>query len=113
MCVHTFTPAKSRTPMTIPRNSLQAVLERQARDPAEVVQVTPSQAEIEADAPRSPRFHRPSREGRRLIAGHFDPKVAKQLKLLAAEEETTVQGLLEEALELLFVKKGRGTIKRV
>jgi hypothetical protein len=27
------------------------------------------------------------------------------LKLLAAEEETTVQALLEEALDLLFVKK--------
>ena len=68
--------------------------------------------EAEANVPSSPKFHRPSREGRRLIAGHFNPKVAKQLKLLAAEEETTVQNLLEEALELLFVKKGRGTIKR-
>ena len=64
-------------------------------------------------APSSPKFHRPSREGRRLIAGHFDPKVAKQLKLLAAEEETTVQALLEEALDLLFVKKGKGAITHV
>jgi len=32
------------------------------------------------------------------------------MKLLAAEEETTVQALLEEALDLLFVKKGRGKI---
>jgi hypothetical protein len=37
--------------------------------------------------------------------------VAKQLKLLAAEEDTTVQALLEEALNLLFIKKGRGAIK--
>jgi hypothetical protein len=99
--------------MPTPRNSLQAVLERQARSPAEVVPTTPSQAEAEARAPSSPRFHRPSREGRRLIAGHFDPKVAKQLKLLAAEEETTVQALLEEALDLLFLKKGKGAITRV
>jgi hypothetical protein len=94
--------------MPTPRNSLQAVLERQARGPVERVPSTPNQA----NAPSSPKFHRPSREGRRLIAGHFDPKVAKQLKLLAAEEETTVQSLLEEALDLLFVKKGRGAIKR-
>lgn len=72
----------------------------------------PSQAGVGADARSAPKFHRPSREGRRLIAGHFDPKVAKQLKLLAAEEETTVQHLLEEALNLLFVKKGKGTVKR-
>jgi hypothetical protein len=45
-----------------------------------------------------------------LVAGHFEPKVAKQLKLLAAEEETTIQALLEEALDLLFIKKGQGKI---
>jgi hypothetical protein len=30
--------------------------------------------------------------------------------MLAAEEDTTVQALLEEAIDLLFVKKGRGKI---
>jgi hypothetical protein len=96
--------------MPNPRNSLQAVLERQARSKPEVVGTTSDVREAKIDAPR--KFHRPSREGRRLIAGHFDPKVAKQLKLLAAEEETTIQSLLEEAIDLLFVKKGKGTIKR-
>jgi hypothetical protein len=99
--------------MPTPRNSLQAVLEQQARGRAEVVPSTSSQAEAELRALGAPKFHRPSREGRRLIAGHFDPKVAKQLKLLAAEEETTVQALLEEALDLLFLKKGKGAIARV
>jgi hypothetical protein len=99
------------TAMPTPRNSLQAVLERQARSSTEAVPTTPGHAEAEVRAP--PKFHRPSREGRRLIAGHFDPKVAKQLKLLAAEEETTVQALLEEALDLLFLKKGKGAITRV
>jgi hypothetical protein len=55
---------------------------------------------------------RPSREGKRLIAGHFDPKVAKHLRILAAEEDTSIQALLEEALDLLFVKKGRGPVVR-
>jgi len=32
------------------------------------------------------------------------------MKMLAAEEDTTTQALLEEALDLLFVKKGRGKI---
>jgi len=100
---------KLKAVMATPRNSLQAVLERQARGPAEVAPATPTRAD-EAHTPSSPKFHRPSREGRRLIAGHFDPKVAKQLKLLAAEEETTVQALLEEALDLLFVKKGKTAI---
>lgn len=52
-----------------------------------------------------------SRSNTRLIAGHFDPVIAKQLRMLAAEEETTVQQLLAEALDLLFVKKGKAQIE--
>jgi hypothetical protein len=92
------------------RNSLQAVLDRQAQTaPPSAAEAKPTRA----GDPGGTKFFRPSREGRRLIAGHFDPKVAKQLKLLAAEEDTTVQALLEEALELLFLKKGQGTIRNV
>lgn len=90
-------------------SSLQAVLDRQK-------QAAPPPAAEAVRARRSnsaPSSVRPSREGRRLIAGHFDPQVAKQLRLLAAEEDTTVQALLEEALNLLFVKKGQGTISSV
>jgi hypothetical protein len=32
------------------------------------------------------------------------------MKMLAAEEDTTTQALLEEAIDLLFLKKGRGKI---
>lgn len=106
------------------RSSLQAVLERQARsEPAPSSEPIPETSpplaaktvrreHVASAVAESAKFHRPSREGRRLIAGHFDPRVAKQLKVLAAEEDTTVQSLLEEALNLLFVKKGKDTIKR-
>lgn len=94
-----------------PRNALQAVLDRQAAVPAAEEPVAPpKKAPVKAEA-KPEKFFRPSREGRKLIAGHFPPKTAKQLKILAAEEDTTVQALLEEALELLFVKKGRGAIR--
>ena len=43
---------------------------------------------------------------RRHVGGYFSPAVAKQLRLLASEEETTVQELLTEALALLFAKRG-------
>ncbi len=95
-----------------PRNSLQAVLDRQAATPATEEPVAPPKKPAPAKTePKTEKFFRPSREGRKLIAGHFPPKTAKQLKILAAEEDTTVQALLEEALELLFVKKGRGAIR--
>jgi hypothetical protein len=57
---------------------------------------------------------RPSagRQGTKLIGGHFAPEVSTQLRILAAEEGTTVQSLLAEALEDLFVKKGKGRVTR-
>jgi hypothetical protein len=40
-----------------------------------------------------------------VVAGHFPPEVQTQLKIMAAEERTTVQALLGEALDLLFAKR--------
>lgn len=98
--------------MTARKNSLQAVLERQAKTEPPAPTITASTPDLVPSSDKPTKFHRPSREGRKLVAGHFDPKVAKQLKLIAAEDDTTVQALLEEALNLLFVKKGRGVVAR-
>lgn len=96
-------------------NSLQAVLERQAQElpetPAAPSSAPPARKRAEKQESNAEKIQRASREGKRLIAGHFRPELAKQLKLLAAEEETTIQALLEEALGLLLVKKGRKGIK--
>ena len=91
------------------RNSLQAVLDRQSQETPQPQQ--PDQAQPDTGHTKSASA-RPSREGKRLVAGHFDPAVAKQLKMLAVEEDKSVQALLEEALDLLFVKKGKGHIGR-
>ncbi len=50
------------------------------------------------------------RQGKQLIGGHFPPSVAKQLGMIAVEEGTTRQALLEEALNLLFAAKGKKLI---
>jgi hypothetical protein len=98
------------------KSSLQAVLDRQAAHVPPPQPARPARTHRREPAPvdEGPRESatRPSREGKRLIAGHFDPKVAKHLRILAAEEDTSIQALLEEALDLLFVKKGRGPIVR-
>ena len=49
----------------------------------------------------------PSREGKRQIGVHVDPAVKHALVLLAAEEGSTVQSLMEEALTLLFAAHGK------
>jgi hypothetical protein len=48
----------------------------------------------------------PSRQGKKAIAGHFEPAVSKQLKQLALSQDKTVQTLLAEALNDLFDKYG-------
>lgn len=46
----------------------------------------------------------PSRQGKKAITGFFDPVVSRQLKQLALDEDKTVQSLLSEALNDLFIK---------
>lgn len=50
---------------------------------------------------------RADRADKKLIAAHFNRDTARLLKVLAAEEETTVAHLLAEALEMLFRKYHR------
>jgi len=52
----------------------------------------------------------PSRQGKKGVTGYFFPEVQRQLKAIAFEEDTTIQKLLNEALNDLFVKKGKSPI---
>lgn len=52
----------------------------------------------------------PSRQGKKAITGFFDHAVARQLKQIALDEETTGQALLAEALNDLFKKYKRKPI---
>lgn len=53
------------------------------------------------------RHFRPGGEGKQNITGYFPPEVKKHLRLLAADQGTTIQNLLAEALNDLFAKKGK------
>ena len=50
----------------------------------------------------SPSAKPPSRRGKKGVLFHVDPEIAKRLKLLAVEQETTIEALGVEALGLLF-----------
>ena len=52
----------------------------------------------------------PSRRGKKAITGHFDPIVSKQLRQIALDQDSTVQALLAEALNDLFIKYGHSAI---
>ncbi|MDE0683963.1 MAG: hypothetical protein OXI63_13685 [Candidatus Poribacteria bacterium] len=61
------------------------------------------QASVDVETtPRPTAMVPPSRQGKKMISGHFDKDVHRQLKMLALEKETSIQALLSQALNALF-----------
>lgn len=60
--------------------------------------------------PVVPKIHKqilpipPSRLGKKAVTGFFDPAVSKQFKRLALDKDLTVQALLAEAINDVFIK---------
>lgn len=99
-------------------NSLQAILDRASSPDAAAPAAAPAAEEGEGPKPGPKRRGRaaaarasnrstvtPARAGTKMIGGHFPPEVSTRLRLLAVEEDTTVQALLEEAINDLLTKK--------
>ncbi len=67
-------------------------------------------ATIPARSETAPKSVAPSRSGRVLIGGHFAPEVQTALKIIAAEERTTMQALLAEGINTVFAKRRKPEI---
>ena len=52
----------------------------------------------------------PSRRGKRHISGYFEPEVLRQVKIICAEEDKTVNQVLADALNAHFVNLGKPPI---
>lgn len=90
-------------------NPLAAALARADEPKAE--QQAPAVAATPTSAPtQDAKSGRKDRANTVLIGGHFAPEVKQALRMLAAEENTTSQALIGEALNMLFVKKGKGKV---
>lgn len=67
--------------------------------------------ETTAEPPPTPTASpQPGRAGTKAITAHFPPDVRQQLKALGVERDETVQNLIAEALNDLFVKYGKPEI---
>jgi len=86
-------------------NPLTQGLEKQAS-----ARVSPSTLPAETVPKVGPRS---SRFGRVLVGGHFAPEVQTALKVIAAEERTTVQALLAEGINTVFAKRHKPEIAAV
>lgn len=90
-----------------PENKFAAALSRPktttaAEQPVEVSEKTPT----------SNSSIRPSRRGTKHIGGYFDPAVSKQLRKIALDEDTSVQALVAEAIDMLFQARRKPTIAK-
>lgn len=63
----------------------------------------------EASEPAS-RHARPSRKSTKHVGGYFDPAVSKQLREIALAEDSSVQALLAEGIDMIFQSRRKPTI---
>jgi len=91
------------------KNTLQAALNH-LPDAAEEEGKTATAPKRPAEQPAKKLATTPKPPSRRdtvQVAAHLPPTYAKQLRLIAAANDTTNQALIQEALDLLFLKKGK------
>lgn len=74
------------------------------------VEETPVVPKISVEEPQNDEKVPPSRRGKRHISGYFDAEVYRQVKIICAEDEKTVQQVLGEALNALFINRGKPPI---
>ncbi len=58
-----------------------------------------------AESPPTPRAT--NRQGKKAVSAYFSPDVSRGLNMLAAEQGTTLQALLGEAIDLLMRQHGK------
>ncbi len=67
--------------------------------------------ETASDAQKFASVHaRPSRKSTKHVGGYFDPAVSKQLREIALAEDSSVQALLAEAIDMVFQSRRKPTI---
>lgn len=64
----------------------------------------------EAAEPAASPHARPSRKSTKHVGGYFDPAVSRQLREIALAEDSSVQALLGEAIDMLFQSRRKPTI---
>lgn len=94
-----------------PQTSVTAVIHKEAPpEPAMKAQALKVKKPIEPmPIPEMARSSSttPARVGKTMIAGYFSPQMAKSVKLLAVERDTTVQALIGEGLDAVLHKYGK------
>ena len=89
----------------MPENKFASALKKPKNAAAEVLPTD------RAQPPKSPH-DRPARRATKHVGGYFDPEVSRQLRVIAAEEDSSVQALLAEAIDMLFQSRKKPMIAK-
>ena len=92
---------------------MRSALQSSAKSPPRSIQSTGTDPEedLQKAIPENPHY-RPGRAKKSNVTGYFDPAVKKQLRQIAADEDTTIQSLLAEGLNDVFAKRNRPEIAK-
>ena len=88
------------------KTNLVAALHEASGKKQPVVMLSPPDENVSAALNGKP----PSRVGKKVVAGHFDQVVIRQLKMLALNNDSSIQAMLTEALNGLFEKHSMKSI---
>ena len=88
------------------KGSLSDALKQVSRTATPEPPALKSAATATANVPKG----QPNRQGKKAVAGYFDPAVSKQLKLIGLEQDKNLQDLLAEAFNDLFEKYGKSKL---
>ena len=92
--------------MAGPKTDLKAALQQSGG------QLPPPEPEVKQNGSESPseKQQSPSRIGKKPVTVYYGKEAHLQLKILAAEMDTSIQELHVDALNALFVKNGKPPI---
>lgn len=90
------------------RAALQSSAKTGGASRAAAATLAPQEPAQTADR-RDPHY-RPGRSTKTNVTGYFSPSVKRQLRLMGAEQDRTIQDLLAEALNALFAAHGKPEI---
>ena len=78
-------------------------MKQQRAERARVPEASAPMSEIEGAAPTRAA----ARHGKKAVSAYFSPEVSRGLNVLAAENATTLQALMGEAIDLLMRQYGK------
>ncbi len=92
--------------MRKPNGDMRAVLEENQKEKTQKPEL-----EIVESVPEAHKQRSPSRRGKKMVACYLDPDTYRQMKILCAENDTNIESVLKEGLNMVFIANNKPPIQ--